>query len=91
MELDCFPDAEKLAGAYGFKGTHRRQAVRELAAALEAAVRRARPVPAEREGDAVRKRLPDGAGRRARSTKWCWGRRSRWRCRQSEGERSCCK
>ena len=21
VELDCFPDAEKLAGAYGFKGT----------------------------------------------------------------------
>jgi acetolactate synthase-1/2/3 large subunit len=34
--LDCFPDAEKLAGAYGFKGRIVEKP-RELAAALEAA------------------------------------------------------
>jgi acetolactate synthase-1/2/3 large subunit len=34
--LDCFPDAEKLAGAYGFKG-RTVEKPRELAAALEAA------------------------------------------------------
>ena len=27
VALDCFPDAEKLAGAYGFKGTNHRQAL----------------------------------------------------------------
>ena len=63
VELDCFPDAEKLAGAYGFKGRTIDKPW-ELAPALEEAVQRARPVPAEREGDAVRKRVPDGAGRR---------------------------
>ena len=25
VTLDCFPDAEKLAGAYGFTGTHHRK------------------------------------------------------------------
>src|ERR1019366_3679851 len=37
VELDAFPDAEKLAGAYGFKG-RTIDKPRELAAALEEAV-----------------------------------------------------
>ena len=37
MELDCFPDAEKLAGAYGFKGKTIEKPW-ELAASLEEAV-----------------------------------------------------
>jgi len=41
-ELDCFPDAEKLAGAYGFKG-RTIEKPSELAAALEAAVREPGP------------------------------------------------
>ena len=41
-ELDCFPDAEKLAGAYGFKG-RTVEKPQELAAALEEAVREPGP------------------------------------------------
>jgi acetolactate synthase-1/2/3 large subunit len=37
VTLDCFPDAEKLAGAYGFKG-RTIEKVSELTAALEEAV-----------------------------------------------------
>jgi len=37
VELECFPDAEKLAGAYGFKG-RTIEKPHELAGALEAAV-----------------------------------------------------
>jgi len=37
VEMDCFPDAEKLAGAYGFKGKTIEKPG-ELKAALEAAV-----------------------------------------------------
>ena len=64
VELDGFPDAEKLAGAYGFKG-------RTVDKPARAAPRRSKtpcdepgPVPAQREGVAVRERLPDGARRR---------------------------
>ena len=32
VTLDCFPDAEKLAGAYGFKGRTDREAVANCAA-----------------------------------------------------------
>ena len=42
VELDCFPDAEKLAGAYGFKG-RTIDKPRELASALEEAVREPGP------------------------------------------------
>ncbi|MCU1275892.1 MAG: acetolactate synthase, large subunit [Bryobacterales bacterium] len=42
VELDCFPDAEKLAGAYGFKG-RTVDKPHELASALEAAVREPGP------------------------------------------------
>jgi len=42
VELDCFPDAEKLAGAYGFKG-RTVEKPQELAGALEAAVREPGP------------------------------------------------
>ena len=63
VELDGFPDAEKLAGAYGFKGRTVDKPW-ELAAALEEAVDEPGPVPAERQGHAVRERLSDGAGRR---------------------------
>jgi len=42
VELECFPDAEKLAGAYGFKGRTIEKA-HELAGALEAAVREPGP------------------------------------------------
>ena len=42
VELDCFPDAEKLAGAYGFKG-RTIEKPHELAPALEAAVREPGP------------------------------------------------
>jgi acetolactate synthase-1/2/3 large subunit len=42
VALDCFPDVEKLAGAYGFKGrTVERPS--ELSQALEAAVREPGP------------------------------------------------
>jgi acetolactate synthase-1/2/3 large subunit len=42
VTLDCFPDAEKLAGAYGFKG-RTIEKPRELSAALEEAVREPGP------------------------------------------------
>jgi acetolactate synthase-1/2/3 large subunit len=42
VTLDCFPDAEKLAGAYGFKG-RTIDKPRELAPALEEAVREPGP------------------------------------------------
>ncbi|HUJ20858.1 MAG TPA: biosynthetic-type acetolactate synthase large subunit [Bryobacteraceae bacterium] len=42
VELDCFPDAEKLAGAYGFKG-RTVEKPQELAGALETAVREPGP------------------------------------------------
>ncbi len=42
VELDCFPDVEKLAGAYGFKGKIVEQPW-QLAPALEAAVREPGP------------------------------------------------
>jgi acetolactate synthase-1/2/3 large subunit len=42
VELDCFPDAEKLAGAYGFKGKTIDKPW-ELAAALQAAVKEPGP------------------------------------------------
>ncbi|HBY58530.1 MAG TPA: biosynthetic-type acetolactate synthase large subunit, partial [Solibacterales bacterium] len=42
VELDTFPDAEKLAGAYGFKG-RTIQSPRDLAPALEEAVREPGP------------------------------------------------
>jgi acetolactate synthase-1/2/3 large subunit len=42
VELDCFPDAEKLAGAYGFKGKTIDQPW-QLAPALEEAVREPGP------------------------------------------------
>ena len=42
VELDCFPDAEKLAGAYGFKGRTIEKAW-ELSPALEEAVREPGP------------------------------------------------
>jgi acetolactate synthase-1/2/3 large subunit len=42
VELECFPDAEKLAGAYGFKG-RTIDKPHQLAAALEAAVREPGP------------------------------------------------
>jgi acetolactate synthase-1/2/3 large subunit len=42
VELDCFPDAEKLAGAYGFKGKTIDKPF-ELGPALEAAVREPGP------------------------------------------------
>jgi acetolactate synthase-1/2/3 large subunit len=42
VELDCFPDAEKLAGAYGFKGRTVEKPW-ELAPALEEAVREPGP------------------------------------------------
>jgi acetolactate synthase-1/2/3 large subunit len=42
VELDCFPDAEKLAGAYGFKGRTIDKPW-ELAPALEEAVREPGP------------------------------------------------
>ena len=83
VTLDCFPDAEKLAGAYGFKGRTIDKPW-ELAPALEEAVQRAGAVPVEREGVAVRMRLSDGAGRRRDSMKWCWARRNPWRCPPSK-------
>jgi len=42
VQLDCFPDAEKLAGAYGFRGSTVENP-RELAGALEAMVREPGP------------------------------------------------
>ena len=63
VTLDGFPDAEKLAGAYGFKGRTIETPCR-AAQALEEAVRENGPDPAEREGVALRERVPDGARRR---------------------------
>jgi acetolactate synthase-1/2/3 large subunit len=42
VKLDCFPDAEKLAGAYGFKGSTVSRP-QDLTAALEAAVKEPGP------------------------------------------------
>ena len=62
VELDCFPDAEKLAGAYGFKG-RTIDKPHELAGARNRGAR-TRTVPAQRESLVVRERLPDDSGRR---------------------------
>ena len=62
VTLEGFPDAEKLAGAYGFKGRTVEKPA-ELRAALEEAVD-TRAVPAERPRVAIRERLSDGARRR---------------------------
>ena len=63
VTLDCFPDAEKLAGAYGFKGKTIDKPW-ELAAGPGRGRARAGAVPVEREGDAFRMRVPHGARRR---------------------------
>ena len=63
VELDCFPDAEKLAGGLRLQGPHHREALGAGAGAGRGR-RRAGPVSAERQGVAVRIRLSDGAGRR---------------------------
>ena len=57
--LECFPDVEKLAGAYGFKGRTVSKPS-ELAQALEDAVHGARSVPSERQGSGDGERVPDG-------------------------------
>ncbi len=56
VELECFPDAEKLAGAYGFKG-RTVEKPHELAGGARSGGARARALSAQREGFAVRKRL----------------------------------
>ena len=83
VELDCFPDAEKLAGGVRLQGQDDRQALGAGAGAGSGG-QRAGPVPAQREGDAVRMCVPDGAGRRRHSRDGVWGRPNRWKCRHSE-------
>ncbi len=63
VELGSFPDPEKLAGAYGFKG-RTVESVDELSKRSGSRRRRTRSLSSEREGHAVRKRLSDGPGRR---------------------------
>ena len=62
VELDGFPDVEKLAGAYGFKGR-----IIDKPWELAAGAGRGRggtgPVSVERESHAVRVRVPHGARR----------------------------
>ena len=63
VQLDTFPDPEKLAGAYGFKGrTVERPS--QLRAGAGRSGEGAGSVLAERAGHAVRKRVSDGSGRR---------------------------
>ena len=63
VTLDCFPDAEKLAAAYGFKGRTIEKASRARSRSGRSR-RRAGSLPAERQSFAVRKRVSDGARRR---------------------------
>ena len=63
VELDCFPDAEKLAGAYGFKGRTIDKPW-ELAPALEEAVREPGPYLLNVKVTPFESRLPHGARRR---------------------------
>ena len=63
VELDAFPDAEKLAAAYGFKGRTIDKPY-AVGAGPRRGGERARAVPAQRQGHAVRVRVPHGAGRR---------------------------
>ena len=63
VELDCFPRRRKAGRRYGFKGRTIDKPW-ELAPALEEAVHEPGPVPAQREGHAVRMRVSHGAGRR---------------------------
>ena len=63
VDLDCFPDAEKLAGAYGFKGRTIDKPW-QLAQALEEAIKEPGPYLPERQSNARRKRLSDGPGGR---------------------------
>ena len=63
VELDCFPDAEKLAAAYGFKGRTIDKPW-ELGAGPRRGGSRTRALPAQRQGIALRKRLSHGARRR---------------------------
>ncbi len=62
-ELTSFPDVEKLAGAYGFKG-RTVEKPSQLAAALRRSRGRERPLPVERSRFALRKCLSDGPRRR---------------------------
>jgi len=71
VTLDCFPDAEKLAAAYGFKG--RTVEAGGTRGSTQGERRRARSVPAERES------FPFSASPRwfqpvAPSTRWCSAR-----------------
>ncbi len=61
VELESFPDPEKLAGAYGFKG-RRWTDPSQLRSALEAVVSEPGPYLLNVHGDAVRERVPDGSG-----------------------------
>ena len=63
VALDCFPDAEKLAGAYGFKG-RTIDKPQELASALETAFKTPGPYLLNVTVVAHRKRVSDGARRR---------------------------
>ncbi len=54
VELDCFPDAEKLAARVWLQGPHHRQALGTGVRAGRGR-RRARPLPAQREGDVLSK------------------------------------
>ena len=77
----CAGDARRLPGrreagrGVRLHGPHGRRSRRNCGPALGRSGRRAGPVPAERQGDAVRERVPDGARPGGASTRWCWDRR----------------
>ena len=77
VELTSFPDVEKLAGAYGFKGRTVEQP-HELAAALEKPSRKMDRTCSTSASRRL-KMCIRWCRRAARSTKWCWVRRNRWR------------
>ena len=60
VELDCFPDAEKLAGAYGFKGRTIDKPW-QLAQALEEAIKEPGPYLLNVKVTPRRERLSDGS------------------------------
>ena len=79
VELDCFPDAEKLAACVRFQRPHHRQALGTGLGARRSGAR-TRAVPAQREGDRRSKTSIPWCPPAAPSTKWCSRRRNRWPC-----------
>ena len=90
VELDCFPDAEKLAAAYGFKGKTIDKPW-ELAAALEEAVREPGPYLLNVKVTPFENRVSHGAGRRRHQRNGAWPAPTGGGTGQIARVRTCCR